>query len=193
MSRLRPLQFAAWKGGARSVSQYLMVATCHGRHHQIWNVNVAGSVAVLVANPVVDGSLVSSMGFSRSLADDPRYEQWRSWVRAMFLPRAFDHRMTCTGKERTLGAISTVGTFEFGGGVYAVESHPGEIRVTDAAGCDTAVIPFKTGAVLGTAAPGEGSAPAELLDAMRECAIRVLEQAADDGRGPWAMLERRLH
>jgi hypothetical protein len=71
--------------------------------------------------------------------------------------------------------VSTVGTFVFAGAVYAVESHPGEIRVTDASGSDAVVVPnglpVRSGGVRGR---------------LWECATAVLEAAAAQGRGPWA-------
>lgn len=187
IDRVRPFQFAQWKAGVREGYQYPMVATCEHGSHRIWNVNAKGGVAVAVAHPRVEGSLVLSMGFLGSFADESRYATWQRWVRAMFVPSAIDHRMMCAGRASgSMGLISTVGTFAFDGAVYGVESHPGEIRVTDDAGCDVAVMSLRPGSVLGPACPGGASAPGELLDLLRERAIEVLSAAAAGGRGPWA-------
>lgn len=76
--------------------------------------------------------------------------------------------------------VSTVGTFELAGEVYAVESHPSEIRVTDVLGEPVVVMPLE--AVL---RPGAGQE-------LRACVAEVLASAAMQGRGPWVGLDRPL-
>lgn len=188
--------FAEWSSGQAlgAPEWHPMAATCAAGEHRIWLVNPQAQRAYPVASPLVVGNLVPDLRFEDHIARDQRYSLcWRVWVRAMFVPRVLEHLPSCVSvvqKGKSMPRISTLGTFRHEGVVYAVEWHPGEIRVTDAQGRDAAVMPFKAGKVLASAAPGASAAPADLLDLLRERAIGVLEAEAAQRRGPWAALEQ---
>lgn len=199
LAALKPYIFGRWtlvlggNGEHQHRREYPMVASCHSGQHVVWLLNVAAGRAFPEALPLVQGNLVPRMHFIKAPGNRRAYDPvWRGWVRAMFLPRLFDHVPDCVeglaGKAAAMANISTVGTFELGGAVYAVEWHPGEIRVTDAEGADAAVMQMDPDMVLLQAAPGAGSAPAEVLDLLWERTRDVMQAAAEHGRGPWATL-----
>jgi hypothetical protein len=198
MSALLPNTFAQWlqlfgkDGEPERQHEFQMAATCDPTGHAIWIVNPAAERAWPVARPRVRGNLVADMGFVPPGRNGTYSVLWRTWVRAMFLPRMLQHVPDCElQKEATVGAYSTVGTFELDGAFYAVEWHPGEIQVMDVVGSPVAVMRLGPHMVLERAAPGAGTAPAELLDRLRACAIDVLGAAAEDRRGPFALLPER--
>jgi len=199
LSVLLPNAFAQWlqpldeDGEPEEQREFWMAATCDPTGHAIWLVSPASERAWPVARPRVRGNLVVDMGFVPPGSNGTYSVLWRTWVRAMFLPRMLQHVPDCDleRKARAMGAYSTVGTFELDGAVYAVEWHPGEIQVMDAVGSPVAVMRLGAHMVLERAAPGGSAAPVELLDRLRSRAIDVLGVAADDGRGPFALLPER--
>jgi hypothetical protein len=194
MSALEPHAFAQWSlvfnQQTEERGEMPMLATCHEGTHGIWMLNALVARAWPVAWPSVRGSLLADMKFIVPPGGVGGYSPfWRSYVRAMFYPRLLDHLPACRVrrvKESAVPSISTVGTFEFGGLVYAVEWHPDEIRVTDAEGQDVAFMAMSRDLQVGEAVPGR-SAPSELLDRLRQGAIEVLRAAAVNERGPWAL------
>lgn len=193
-SALEPHAFAQWSlrfnQQTEEQGELRMLATCHDGTHGIWMLNAPVARAWPVAWPSVRGNLLADMKFIVPPGGAGGYSPfWRSYVRAMFYPRLLDHLPACgtrVVKEGSMPNISTVGTFAVDGQVYAVEWHPGEIRVTDADGHDMAFMSMGRDLHVGEAVPSR-SAPSVLLDRLRHGAIEVLRSAGTSGRGPWAL------
>lgn len=194
VSALEPHAFAQWSlvfnQQTDERGEMPMLSTCHEGTHGIWMLNAQAARAWPVAWPSIRGSLLADMKFIVPPGGAGGYSAfWRSYVRAMFYPRLLDHLPACRArgvKESAMPHVSTVGTFEFDGQVYAVEWHPDEIRVTDADGQDVAFMSLSRDLEVGEAVPAR-SAASTLMDRLRHSAVEVLRTAAVHDRGPWRL------
>lgn len=88
--------------------------------------------------------------------------------------------------------ISTLGTFEFDGRTWAVESHPKD-EIWVSVGAEPKVKMYLgPGAQLSPPVPIGTPAAFDWLSDLKQWVISVLAEAGDDGRGPWAYRETHL-
>lgn len=178
-----------WKIGEH---QHMRAEAALG-HYSVWLLAAPSQQKWLVAEPYVTGCAVHDMRFAPPFAGGRHYSEfWRQVVRAKFITAvavAYPAlRREAEEHQRMNTLVTTLGTFDFEGTTWTVESHLGnEIRaVRD--GQHMATMRVDAHGNLAEAVPSGTltSGSVEWLDRIHDFTVAVLTGAARDDRGPWA-------